>query len=103
MESGGGNLISAHRYHPKDWDELLPELWAEIRPWGGFSGGAGWPGKQPDGLYYMIHTEKVMEVMPMTLPEDGTEHPFPYDTYDTGTREFEKLLLSDEWVKMDEK
>lgn len=43
-----------------------------------------------------------MEVMPMTLPEDGTEHPFPYDTYDTGTREFEKLLLSDEWIKMRE-
>lgn len=41
-------------------------------------------------------------MMPMTLPEDGTERPFPYDTYDTGTREFEKLLLSDEWVKMDE-
>lgn len=56
-----------------------------------------------DGLYYMIHTEKVMEVMPMTLPDDETEHPFPYDTYDTGTREFEKLLLSDEWVKIDEK
>lgn len=56
-----------------------------------------------DGLYYMIHTNKVMEVMPITLPEDGTEHHFPYDTYDTGTREFEKLLLSDEWVKMDEK
>lgn len=54
-----------------------------------------------DGLYYMLHTEKVMEVMPMTLPEDGTERPFPYDTYDTGTREFEKLLLSDEWVKTD--
>ena len=56
-----------------------------------------------DGLYYMLHTDKVMEVMPMTLPEDGTEHPFHYDTYDTVTREFEKLLLSDEWVKMDEK
>ncbi|UWF81829.1 MAG: hypothetical protein [Bacteriophage sp.] len=56
-----------------------------------------------DGLYYMLHTEKVMEVMPMTLPEDGTEYHFPYETYDTGTREFEKLLLSDEWVKMDEK
>lgn len=55
-----------------------------------------------DGLYYMIHTEKVMEVMPMTLPDDETEHPFPYDTYDTGTREFEKLLLSDEWIKMRE-
>lgn len=58
-----------------------------------------------DGLYYMIHTEKVMEVMPMTLPDDGTEHPFPYDTYDTGTREFEKLLLSEEgleWNKMGE-
>lgn len=54
-----------------------------------------------DGMY-LIHTEKVMEVMPMTLPEDGTEHPFPYDTYDTGTREFEKLLLSDEWIKTDE-
>ena len=40
--------------------------------------------------------------MPMTLPEDGTEHHFPYDTYDTGTREFEKLLLSDEWNKMRE-
>ena len=59
--------------------------------------------RSTDGLYYMIHTNKVIEVMPMTLPEDGTEHPFPYDTYDTGTREFEKLLLSDEWVKMDEK
>ena len=55
-----------------------------------------------DGMYYMIHTNKVIEVMPMTLPEDGTEHPFPYDTYDTGTREFEKLLLSDEWIKMRE-
>lgn len=44
-----------------------------------------------------------LEVMPMTLPEDGTEHHFPYDTYDTGTREFEKLLLSEEWNKMDEK
>ena len=52
-----------------------------------------------DGMYYMIHTNKVIEVMPMTLPEDGTERPFPYDT---GTREFEKLLLSDEWNKMRE-
>lgn len=58
--------------------------------------------RSTDGMYYMIHTNKVIEVMPMTLPEDGTEHPFPYDTYDTGTREFEKLLLSDEWAKMGE-
>lgn len=58
--------------------------------------------RSTDGLYYMIHTEKVMEVMPMTLPEDGTEYHFPYDTYDTGTREFEKLLLSEEWAKMGE-
>lgn len=58
--------------------------------------------RSTDGMYYMIHTEKVMEVMPMTLPDDGTEHPFPYDTYDTDTREFEKLLLSEEWNKMGE-
>lgn len=57
--------------------------------------------RSTDGMYYMIHTNKVIEVMPMTLPEDGTEYHFPYETYDTGTREFEKLLLSDEWVKTD--
>ena len=59
--------------------------------------------RSTDGMYYMIHTNKVIEVMPMTLPEDETERPFPYETYDTGKRECEKLLLSDEWVKMDKK
>lgn len=53
--------------------------------------------KSVDGLYYMIHTERVLEAMPMTLTEDGIEHPFPYDTYETGTFEFEKLLSSENW------
>lgn len=53
--------------------------------------------KSVDGLYYMIHTERVLEAMPMILTEDGIEHPYPYDTYETGTFEFEKLLSSENW------
>ena len=58
--------------------------------------------RSTDGMYYMIHTHKVIEVMPMTLPEDGKERPYPHDKYDTGTRACEKLLFSAHWSKMGE-